>query len=68
MSSKRYLFLGSLLAWLALFATVNLESRHFKKKKQLLFFEMLDALCELLLLDKEFASVDADMTETPWSY
>jgi hypothetical protein len=41
-------------------ATVDLKIKHFEKKKQLLFFKMLDALCELLLLDKGYASKDED--------
>jgi hypothetical protein len=36
----------------SMLATIDLEILHLKKKKQLLFFETLDALSELLFLDK----------------
>jgi hypothetical protein len=39
-------------------ATIDLEIQHLKKKKQLLFFETLDALCELLFLDKGHLALD----------
>jgi hypothetical protein len=40
--------------------TMLAEIEHIEKKKQLLFFETLDALCELLLLDKGYPSLDTD--------
>jgi hypothetical protein len=39
-------------------ATIDLEIQHLKKKKQLLFFETLDALCKLLVLDKGHHATD----------
>jgi hypothetical protein len=44
----------------SMLATVDLELQYLKKKKQLFFFETLDALCELLSLDKGYAYTDAD--------
>jgi hypothetical protein len=45
----------------SMLATVDLEIKHFKKKKHLLFFETLDTLCELFLLNKGYASEDEDI-------
>jgi hypothetical protein len=42
----------------SMLATVDLEIQHLKKKKQLLFYETLDALCELLVLDKGHPASD----------
>jgi hypothetical protein len=42
----------------SMLATIDLEIQHLKKKKQLLFYETLDALCELLVLDKGHPASD----------
>jgi hypothetical protein len=42
-------------------ATIDLKIKYLEKKKQEPpFFKTLDALCELLLLDKGHASLDTD--------